>query len=133
VSVKGKIYSTFTVVGLIAAAVLFYGIFGDSTNPVTGNREDKEVVLYVSFDPVLSHPLITVQLSATVPVTYPAGDTGVWERTMRVPSMTRVTLGVTQDTAGYTECTILSNGKSVPGTPEGMNGPGTISCQYWVD
>lgn len=132
-SVKGKLYATVTVISLIAGAVLFQGLFGDSSNPLIGNREDKEVVLHVSFDPARSRPLITVQLSSTLPITYPSGDTGIWERVMKVPSMTRVTLAVTQETMGYTECAILVAGEHVGGTPDGMNGPGTISCQYWVN
>lgn len=131
-SLKTRVLSWATIAGLLVVGALHYGVFDRNENDPLNRTNDVDILLHVTFDPSKPKPLITVQLSDTLPVTYMAGDVDPWERTMRAPRATRVTLTVTMERHGYVECAILREGNVAGNSPQGMNGPGVISCQYLV-
>lgn len=119
---------------LIAAVGLAYSAWDHSGgDPFQSRFDETELVLHVSFNKYTSHPAITVQLSSTPPMPYASGDSGTWERVIKVPPRTRVILSASQETRGYTELAIVQNGRPVPGSPDGFMGPGTLSVQHIVE
>lgn len=131
-SLKTRMLTWVTIAGALLALGLYYGVFDRNENDLFNRTDDVDILLHVTFDPSKPKPLITIQLSGTLPVTYPAGDEDPWERVMPAPRATRVTLTVTMERHGYVECAILRDGNIVGNSPQGMNGPGVISCQYLV-
>jgi hypothetical protein len=126
---KFKIYAG-TIVLLVVAG-LGYGAFDRNLdNPLRGRFDDAELVLYVSYNPNMSRPILSVQLSGTLPVAYSATK-NPWERSIKVPVATRIILSVMQGSGGLTECKILRDG--VVKSHDDMYGPGNISCQYLVE
>lgn len=119
---------------LIAAVGLAYSTWDHSGgDPFQSRFDETELVLHVSFNKYTSHPNITVQLSNTPPMPYTSGDSGIWERVIKVPPRTRVILTASQSTSGYTGLAIVHNGKAVPGGTDGFMGPGTLSVQHIVE
>lgn len=125
-----KLYLTLVGVGTVLTMGYGSGIFKSNQTSPFRNRGDVPIQLHVIFDDKVSHPVITVQLSMTLPLGG-VEKKSPYDRTIQVPRGTRVSLNVLQGTGGHTECTLLRDGVIV--AHEEMWGPGNISCQYQVE
>lgn len=118
-SVKRKLVAVPTTVAVVAALAIGYQVLNN----------DPLISLEVTFDSPATAPMVSVQLTDTVPVgydvTYPR-----WHREMRLPPGTRVILTMTLKGPGFSECHIGRDG--VPVSHDWIRGPGVTTCQHVV-
>lgn len=111
----------------VPTAIVAVGVVG-ATATVLQNK-DPDIVLVANFDTLVGKPVVTVQLTDTVPIAWEV-KTLVWERVMKVAPGLRVTLSVMQQGGRGASCAILRDGALMDTRP--LHGPGTISCQHVV-